>query len=40
MGPFTYISARLQRMDPILFSALVDDGDINIEQQTQNWEAY
>lgn len=31
-----YLSARLYGVDPILFSAFADDGNINIEQQTQN----
>lgn len=31
MSPFTYIFARLYGMDPNLFSAFVDDGNINIE---------
>lgn len=35
-----YISARLYGMDPILFSAFVDDSNINIEQQIQNREIY
>lgn len=35
-----YISTRLYGMDPVLFSAFVDDGSINIEQQIQNRETY